>query len=225
MGKKLDLLDVVDTKNLQSYYAVTGRAPANPKEPWQDAMKHAVSLFVEQVILTNNAISADHVTDTAKRYVEALESMTSGCKEDPTTYLSKAFSIGDYDEMVVVDDLRIVSICAHHLLPVFGKASFAYIPSQSIVGLSKISRFIGSLTKRPQVQEELAVRIVDLFQETVQPAGCAVQIKAYHGCMLFRGVEESRSFTTTTALRGVFKDASVKAEFLKAADKDQVIFP
>lgn len=224
MAKKPNLLELVEHDILQDYIRLTGR-PQMPSQPWQEAMQQAMQLFIEQTVLTNNIISADHVSDTPQRFVKALEAMTSGCTEDPRVYLNKVFSNGDYDEMVVVNEIRLVSLCAHHLLPIFGKAYFAYMPEKNVVGLSKIPRFIHSLTKRPQVQEKLAVDIVDMFQETVQPKGCAVLIKAYHGCFLFRGVEEPASFTTTTALRGVFKEPSVKSEFLKATDTDRSVFP
>jgi GTP cyclohydrolase I len=222
---KLDLYAAVNQEKLRDYFTMTGR-PEQLDQPWQKAMHDAVQLFIQQTALKSNTISADHVTDTPARFVKALEAMTSGCLEDPRMYLAKTFTNGDaYDEMVIVEDIRLVSLCAHHLLPIFGKVTFAYIPKGNVVGLSKIPRFIQALSKRPQVQEKLAVNIVDIFQEAIDPQGCAVSVKAYHGCMLFRGIEEPASVTTTTALRGTFKEASVKAEFLKAADNNTPIFP
>jgi GTP cyclohydrolase I len=224
MANKVDLYALGLGDSLNNYLNETGKEQKSPPaEPWQGAMERAVQLFLDQTV--NGTIAEEHVADTPHRFVKALENAVKGCSEDASVYLARTFPNASYDEMVTVRSIRLVTLCAHHLLPIFGKVDFAYIPCQQIVGLSKIPRFIRALSKRPQVQEKLASDIVDLFFEYVKPKGCGVIIQAYHGCMMFRGVEEPTSFTTTTALRGCFKDASVKAEFLNALDTGQTVFP
>ncbi len=117
--------------------------------------------------------------------------------------------------MITVGDIGFTSLCAHHMLPFIGKCYFAYIPNKYIVGLSKIPRMIDILAHRLQVQETLSEEIVDCFQKTVKPRGCAIVIEASHMCMSIRGVKKEGAYMRTTALRGIFsKDESAKAEFL-----------
>ena len=129
--------------------------------------------------------------------------------------------------MVHIKSIQILSMCAHHLAAIVGRAHFAYIPNDKVVGLSKIPRMVHVLMRRPQLQENLTQQIVDIFDNTIKPKGCAVQIKAYHFCMMYRGVQEPTSYTETTALRGalLLSDAA-RAEFLAAAKENGVVvFP
>lgn len=142
-------------------------------------------------------------------------SLLSGYLEDPENIL-KTFKNVSYDEMIIVKDIEIYSLCEHHFLPFFGKAHFAYIPGSEIVGLSKIPRLINMYCKRLQLQERLVEQIVDSFIDVVNPKGCAILIECQHLCMKMRGVEKQNASMITTALRGCFQQSDVKAEFLSA---------
>lgn len=167
-----------------------------------------------------------HVALTGERIARAFAFAVSGLKEDPKKVLELAFVNGNYDEMVHVRSIRVVSTCAHHGKDILGKAHFAYIPEKKIVGLSKIARLVDILSRRLQVQENLTSEIVDTFMEVVAPAGCAVHIRAYHMCMIARGIQEPMAVTETTALRGNFKTQDiVRAEFLSSIDRSEVVFP
>jgi GTP cyclohydrolase IA len=171
-------------------------------------------------------LDSKHMTETPDRFVKALGHKISGCTEDPAQFLATQFDENGYDEMIHIRSIRIVTLCAHHFENIIGKAHFAYVPNGKIVGLSKIPRMIHCLCHRPQVQENLTEEIVDVFQKKVEPLGCAVNIRAYHMCMIARGVEEPTSFTETTALRGSFKEnPATRQEFLASIDRTEVVFP
>ena len=157
--------------------------------------------------------------ETPDRFVKVLEYNASGCFEDPAAVLTKVFAIGTYDEMVHVREIRVCTACAHHGERILGKAHIAYIPKDHVVGLSKPARMIDILCRRPQIQENLSEQVVDIFQRTVQPYGCAVHLRAYHCCMIARGVWEPAAITETVALRGCFKDnPATRLEFLSSLD-------
>jgi GTP cyclohydrolase I len=120
----------------------------------------------------------------------------------------------DYNEMVLVKDIELYSMCEHHMLPFFGKAHVAYIPNGKIVGLSKIPRVVDVFSRRLQVQERLTEQILDCINTTLQPRGVAVVIEASHMCMMMRGVQKQNSLTTTSGFRGAFKDTETRNEFL-----------
>lgn len=160
-------------------------------------------------------IDAQHIRRTPERYVKALEELFAGCYQVPENVLSTVFQ-SDVDMMIHVKETKFFSICAHHVLIFHGTAHFAYIPNGKIVGLSKIPRLIDMYARRPQVQEELASQIVESFSEIVQPLGCGIFIQAEHFCCSARGAKQA-TIMETTALRGNFKEASVKSEFLQSA--------
>lgn len=190
--------------------------------PWQTVLKRGVELYLAQMLTGSDIIHASHLTDTPSRVVRAFTEHASGYLEDPRTPLKKQFK-GHYDQMVHRHRIRVVSRCAHHMEPILGVAHFAYLPDQAIVGLSKIPRFIRILSRRLQVQEELGEQIVHIFQEEVNPKGCAVTIKAYHFCEIARGVREDSASTVTTALRGIMKtDPTAKAEFLMSNQSESI---
>jgi GTP cyclohydrolase I len=145
---------------------------------------------------------------TPERVSKALAFMTSGMDTNPSDILTSALFTEDNDEMVIVRDIEVFSLCEHHMLPFFGKAHVAYIPDGKIVGLSKIPRVVDAFARRLQVQERLTEQIRDCIQETLHPKGVAVVIEAQHLCMQMRGVEKQGCITTTSAFTGAFLDDS-----------------
>ena len=152
---------------------------------------------------------------TPERVAKALQFLTQGYDMDPAAILKSAMFKEDYSQMVVVKDIEVFSMCEHHMLPFFGKAHIAYIPSGHIVGLSKLPRVVDALARRLQVQERLTNEIRDCIQNTLNPAGVAVVIECKHLCMAMRGVQKQNSVTTTSAFTGAFENEKTRAEFLR----------
>lgn len=161
----------------------------------------------------------EHAEDTPRRAAEAIREMISGCWEDETKILSATFDGKNYDELIYMNDISFVSVCMHHFLPFFGRVNFAYLPKSKLVGASKIPRLVDCLARRPQIQEKLAVDIVDTFQEVIDPHGCGVVIEAWHLCVSIRGAKQRPAYMKTTALRGSFKDDPTRSEFLNGIRK------
>jgi GTP cyclohydrolase I len=154
--------------------------------------------------------------DTPRRVARAFRHYTSGYAQDPKKVIGDALFAAETDEMVVVKDIEIYSLCEHHLAPFFGKAHVAYIPSGRIVGLSKIARVVDIYARRLQVQERLTMQVANALNEVMQPRGVGVVIEAAHLCMMMRGVEKQNSKTVTSCLLGLFrKDERTRAEFLQ----------
>jgi GTP cyclohydrolase I len=152
---------------------------------------------------------------TPVRYEKALRFLTSGYNEDAAKILNGAMFSVCYDEMVVVKDIELFSLCEHHLLPFFGKCHVAYIPTQKVVGLSKIARLVNMFARRLQIQERLTSQIAKSIQEHISPEGVGVVIEARHLCMVMRGVEKQHSQAVTSAMLGCFKDnRQTRDEFL-----------
>ena len=155
---------------------------------------------------------------TPERAAKAMAVLTSGMDVDPSKILQSALFHEPNDEMVLVKDIEVYSLCEHHMLPFFGKAHVAYIPDGAIVGLSKIPRVVDAFSRRLQVQERLTEQIRDCIQETLQPKGVAVVLEARHLCMQMRGVEKQNSITTTSAFTGLFlDDPRTRREFMGLA--------
>ena len=152
---------------------------------------------------------------TPERAAKAMKFLTKGYEQDPKQILQSAMFEESYDEMVIVKEIELYSLCEHHMLPFFGKAHIAYIPNGHIVGLSKIPRVVDVFARRLQVQERLTEQILDCINNTLQPRGVAVVIEASHMCMMMRGVQKQNSMTTTSGFRGAFKDTDTRNEFLK----------
>ena len=152
---------------------------------------------------------------TPERAAKAMKFLTNGYDQDPKQILQSAMFEETYNEMVIVKDIELYSLCEHHLLPFFGKAHIAYIPNGYIVGLSKIPRVVDIFSRRLQVQERLTEQILDCINNTLQPKGVAVVIEASHMCMMMRGVQKQNSTTTTSGFRGTFKNTETRDEFLK----------
>jgi len=152
---------------------------------------------------------------TPERVAKALQFLTHGYGLDPAAILNSAKFREDYQQMVLVRDIEVYSLCEHHLLPFFGKAHVAYIPKEHIVGLSKIPRVVDAFARRLQVQERLTTQIRDCIQETLEPYGVAVVIEAQHMCMTMRGIQKQHSVTTTSAFTGEFFTDKTRAEFMR----------
>lgn len=152
---------------------------------------------------------------TPERVAKALQYLTHGYDLDPAQILKSAMFTEEYQQMVIVRDIEVYSLCEHHMLPFFGKAHVAYIPKGRIVGLSKVPRVVDAFARRLQVQERLTVQIRDCIQETLNPAGVAVVIEAQHMCMIMRGIQKQNSIASTSAFTGEFNKDVTRAEFLR----------
>ncbi|HEY0794926.1 MAG TPA: GTP cyclohydrolase I FolE [Acidisarcina sp.] len=156
----------------------------------------------------------DGLLQTPARAAKAMSFLTKGYKEDPASILGGALFEVDYDEMVIVKDIEMFSLCEHHMLPFFGKVHVAYIPNGKVIGLSKIPRLVDVFARRLQVQERLTRQIADSIMEAISPRGVGVVIEARHLCMMMRGVEKQNSSTVTSAMIGVFHEQNTRNEFL-----------
>ncbi len=152
---------------------------------------------------------------TPERVEKALRFLTRGYDQDPAQVLNSALFTVSYDEMVVVKDIELYSLCEHHLLPFVGKAHVAYLPNGKVVGLSKIPRLVDIFARRLQVQERLTVQIAEAIQSAVRPRGVGVIVEAAHFCMMMRGVEKQNSVAVTSCMLGAFRDQlQTREEFL-----------
>ncbi len=155
--------------------------------------------------------------ETPKRVVKAYEEFFEGYDEDPDAILAKTFEeVEDYDEMVIVKNIRLESHCEHHMVPIIGKAHVAYIPNKRVVGISKLARLVDVYGKRLQTQETMTAQIADTIDRVLQPKGVAVVVDAAHQCMTTRGVHKSETSTVTSRMVGLFKqDPRTRAEFMQ----------
>ena len=153
---------------------------------------------------------------TPERVAKSLRFLTRGYQVDVDKILNGALFHVAYDEMVIVKDIEVFSLCEHHLLPFFGRCHVAYVPSDRVIGLSKIPRLVDAFARRLQVQERLTTQIADTIMEKIKPQGVGVVIEARHLCMIMRGVEKQNSVAVTSAMLGVFRDSDqTRAEFLR----------
>jgi GTP cyclohydrolase I len=151
---------------------------------------------------------------TPERTANAYRYLTKGYGEDPVEVLNGALFSVDYDEMVIVKDIEMFSLCEHHMLPFFGKVHIAYIPKGKVLGLSKLPRLVEVFARRLQVQERLTVEIAESIQNAIHPLGVGVVIEARHLCMMMRGVEKQHSATVTSSMIGAFRAQQTRQEFL-----------
>jgi len=152
---------------------------------------------------------------TPERVHKAMEFLTRGYNEDPEAMLKNALFTVTYDEMVIVKDIEVFSLCEHHMLPFFGKVHVAYIPNGKVIGLSKIPRLIEIFSRRLQIQERLTTQIAETIQKVIQPQGVGVVVEARHLCMMMRGVEKQHSQAVTSSMLGCFREEQeTRTEFL-----------
>jgi len=159
--------------------------------------------------------SREGILKTPERASKAIQFLTSGNCQDPAEILKSAMFAESYNDMVIIKDIELYSLCEHHMLPFFGKAHIAYIPNGHIVGLSKIPRVVDVFARRLQVQERLTHDILECINDTLKPLGVAVVIEASHMCMMMRGIQKQNSTTTTSGFRGQFEKIETRSEFLK----------
>jgi GTP cyclohydrolase IA len=171
--------------------------------------------FSKIIDLLGENTDREGLEKTPMRAAKAMKFLTEGYEKDPKQILQSAMFNEDYNEMVIVKDIELYSLCEHHMLPFFGKAHIAYIPNGKIVGLSKIPRVVDVFSRRLQVQERLTEQVLDCINETLEPVGVGVVIEASHMCMMMRGVQKQNSTTTTSGFRGSFKERDTRNEFLK----------
>ena len=151
---------------------------------------------------------------TPARMISAWQYLTSGYTEDAATILNDALFDVEYQDMVVIRDIEIYSLCEHHMLPFYGRCHVGYIPRDKVVGLSKLPRLVDIFARRLQVQERLTHQIAETIAKTLKPLGVGVVIEAYHLCMMMRGVGKQNSFTMTSSMQGQFQNLETRTEFL-----------
>ena len=161
-------------------------------------------LYTELLTRLGEDPARDGLLKTPERTAQAMSFLTKGYHEDAQKILRGALFNVDYDEMVIVRDIEVFSLCEHHMLPFFGKVHVAYIPNGKVIGLSKIPRLVEVFARRLQVQERLTRQIADTIHDAIDPQGVGVVIEARHLCMMMRGVEKQHSSTVTSAMLGVF---------------------
>lgn len=171
-------------------------------------------LYKKTLSLLGENPSREGLLKTPERAAKAMQFLTHGYDLNPADILRSAMFKEEYQQMVLVKDIEVYSLCEHHLLPFFGKAHIAYIPNGHIVGLSKLPRVVDAFARRLQVQERLSNEIRDCIQETLKPLGVAVVIEASHMCMQMRGVQKQNSVTTTSAFTGEFLKEKTRSEFI-----------
>jgi GTP cyclohydrolase I len=172
-------------------------------------------LVREMIVRLGEDPNREGLTRTPERVHRAYEHLTKGYKEDPQAMLKEALFTVNYDEMVIVKDVEMFSLCEHHMLPFFGKVHVAYIPNGKVIGLSKIPRLIEIFSRRLQIQERLTTQIAETIQQAIQPQGVGVVIEARHLCMMMRGVEKQHSAAVTSSMLGCFREEQeTRSEFL-----------
>ncbi|WP_459209448.1 GTP cyclohydrolase I FolE [Aquimarina rhabdastrellae] len=182
-----------------------------------DAIKNKFKSIIDDL---GEDTAREGIVKTPERAAKAMQFLTQGYDMDPAEILKGAMFKEDYDDMVIVKDIELYSLCEHHMLPFFGKAHIAYIPNGHIVGLSKLPRIVDVFARRLQVQERLTHDILECINSTLKPKGVAVVIEASHMCMMMRGVQKQNSVTTTSGFRGQFEKIETRTEFLRLITSD-----
>ena len=186
-------------------------------EETTNEIKARYAKIIEEV---GEDVTREGLLKTPERASKAMQFLTQGYDLDAEAILKGAMFKEEYNNMVIVKDIELYSLCEHHMLPFFGKAHIAYIPNGHIVGLSKIPRIVDVFARRLQVQERLTDQILKCLDDTLKPQGVAVVIEASHMCMMMRGVQKQNSVTTTSGFTGAFKNQETRNEFLKLITSD-----
>jgi GTP cyclohydrolase I len=185
------------------------------EEPVTVKQAEMQELLQELLVRLGEDPERDGLARTPERMQRALQYLTRGYTQEPEKVLQDALFAVSYDEMVIVRDIEMFSLCEHHVLPFFGKVHVAYIPNGKVIGLSKIPRLVDIFARRLQVQERLTTQIAECIQRVIEPQGVGVVIEARHLCMMMRGVEKQHSSAVTSAMLGVFRDCQeTREEFL-----------
>ncbi|MFN5055311.1 MAG: GTP cyclohydrolase I FolE [Bacteroidota bacterium] len=171
--------------------------------------------YRESIELLGEDSNREGLLKTPERVAKSMQYLTQGYQIDAKAILDSAKFHEDVNEMILVKDIELYSLCEHHMLPFYGKAHVAYIPNGVITGLSKIARVVDAYSRRLQVQERLTTQILNVIQETLNPLGVAVVIEASHLCMMMRGVQKQNSVTTTSAFCGQFQKNETRSEFIR----------
>jgi GTP cyclohydrolase I len=188
--------------------ALTDVAGADAPETIADLVRRMLKLIGEDP-------DRDGLRRTPERFEKALRYLTNGYQQDTEKLLNGAMFSVTYDQMVLVKDIEVYSLCEHHMLPFFGKCHVAYLPDKKVVGLSKIPRLVNMFARRLQIQERLTNQIASAIQQKIAPLGVGVVIEARHMCMVMRGVEKQNSQTVTSAMLGAFREnVQTREEFL-----------
>jgi len=191
----------------------SGRA-AHPARPSQAEAEEAVRTLIRWA---GDDMNREGLLDTPARVARSYVELFAGYETDPRAYLERTFEeVGGYDQLIVLKDIRFVSFCEHHMLPVIGKAHVGYLPNGRVVGISKLARVVNGFARRLQIQEKLTAEIANAIQEVLQPHGVGVVIEAEHSCMTLRGVNTVGSSLTTSSLLGeVRDDMRTRMEFMR----------
>jgi len=168
----------------------------------------------EFIVRLNEDPNREGLLRTPERFTKAFQYLTKGYNENPEQVLQGALFNVDYDEMVIVKDIEMFSLCEHHMLPFIGKVHIAYIPKGKVIGISKLPRLVEVFARRLQVQERLTVQIAETIEHAIQPLGVGVVVEARHLCMMMRGVEKQHSATVTSSMLGAFRAQQTRQEFL-----------
>ena len=186
----------------------------NPETEFREGLDDLATHYKSILTLLGEDAYREGLEKTPTRVAKAMQILTRGYSQDPHKVLTDALFKEDYNQMVIVKDIDVFSLCEHHMLPFYGKCHVAYIPNGYITGLSKVARVVDIFSHRLQVQERLTQQIKDCIQETLNPQGVMVVIEAKHMCMQMRGVEKQNSITTTSDFSGVFNDLNTRQEFM-----------
>ena len=190
--------------------------PALIQKPAQDLQDISTQeLYREMLSRLGEDPNRDGLLRTPERIEKSLQFLTKGYEEDARKILRGALFNVDYDEMVIVKDVEVFSLCEHHMLPFFGKVHVAYIPKGKVIGLSKIPRLVEVFARRLQVQERLTRQIAEAIEDAIHPQGVGVVVEARHLCMMMRGIEKQHSSTVTSTMLGAFRnEQQTRNEFL-----------
>ena len=211
---------------MQSKISVAGRNKFNTMayrkiEEYDEKTTQELAGHIKAILeLLGEDTEREGLTKTPERVAKAMQFLTQGYAQNGEEIVRSAVFTEPYNQMVIVKDIELFSLCEHHMLPFIGKAHVAYIPNGRITGLSKVARVVETYARRLQVQERLTEQIRDCIQESLKPMGVAVVIEAMHTCMSMRGVQKSNAITTTSAFSGIFlKSDKTRNEFLSLIGK------